>query len=151
MTEIEERGALALSDRAAIEEALIRYTLAVDLDRWDDLDDVFTPDATIDYTESGGISAGIAEVKPWLAANLPAFSQRRMHTLGQIAIAFGETWPADSAEVTAYFHNPMMISDGVGSERLVEVGGLYHHHFVRTPAGWRSSRLHEQVVWTRGF
>ena len=53
--------------------------------------------------------------------------------------------------MTAYFHNPMLIADGAGGERLVEVGGLYHHTFARTDAGWRSRRLHEQVVWTRGF
>ncbi|WP_300677780.1 nuclear transport factor 2 family protein [Nocardioides sp.] len=151
MTEAEERGALALNDRAAITDALIRYTLAVDLDRWDDLDEVFTADAQIDYSESGGIVGALPEVKPWLAANLPAFSHRRMHTLGQVAITFAEAWPADAATVIAYFHNPMMISDGLGGERLVEVGGLYHHDFVRTEAGWRSRRLHEQVVWTRGF
>jgi len=36
-------------------------------------------------------------------------------------------------------------------ERVVEVGGTYHHSFVRTPDGWRSRRLHERVAWTRGF
>ncbi len=138
-----------LSDRTQINDALIRYTIAVDTGEWDRLDTVFTPDAQIDYTESGGIAAAFPEVKPWLAENLPAFSEKRMHTLGQVAISFANT--RDEARVTAYFHNPMLISDGSGGERLVEVGGLYHHTFTRTEAGWRSRRLHEQVVWTRGF
>jgi hypothetical protein len=143
-----------LSDRTEINEALNRYTIAIDTGEWDRLDTVFTPDAQIDYTESGGLAAGFAEVKPWLAENLPAFSTKRMHTLGQVAISFANT--RDEARVTAYFHNPMLIADGragAGAERLVEVGGIYHHNhtFVRTEAGWRSRRLHEQVVWTRGF
>ena len=138
-----------LSDRTAISDALIRYTIAVDTGEWDRLDTVFTPDAQIDYSESGGLVGGYADVKPWLAENLPAFSRKRMHTLGQVAFSFGS--PRDEARVTAYFHNPMLISDGNGGERLVEVGGLYHHTFTRTQAGWRSRRLHEQVVWTRGF
>lgn len=138
-----------LSDRTAINDALIRYTIAVDTGEWDRLDTVFTPDAQIDYSESGGLVGGYADVKPWLAENLPAFSRKRMHTLGQVAFSFGS--PRDEARVTAYFHNPMLISDGNGGERLVEVGGLYHHTFTRTQAGWRSRRLHEQVVWTRGF
>jgi hypothetical protein len=138
-----------LSDRTAISDALIRYTIAVDTGEWDRLDTVFTPDAQIDYSESGGPVGGYADVKPWLAENLPAFSTKRMHTLGQVAFSFGS--PRDEARVTAYFHNPMIISDGNGGERLVEVGGLYHHTFTRTQAGWRSRRLHEQVVWTRGF
>ncbi len=108
------------------------------------------PRRQIDYTESGGLSATFAEVKPWLAENLPAFSTKRMHTLGQVAFRV-DGWPADQAQVTAYFHNPMLISDGAGGERLVEVGGFYHHTFIRTGVGWRSEKLHEQVVWTRGF
>ncbi|PWN01074.1 nuclear transport factor 2 family protein [Nocardioides silvaticus] len=138
-----------LSDRTEINETLNRYTIAIDTGEFDRLDTVFTPDAQIDYTESGGIAAGYAEVKPWLAENLPAFSTKRMHTLGQVAITFANT--RDEARVTAYFHNPMLIADGQGGERLVEVGGIYHHTFVRADAGWRSRRLHEQVVWTRGF
>lgn len=138
-----------LSDRTQINDALIRYTIAIDTGEWDRLDTVFTPDAQIDYSESGGLVGAFADVKPWLAENLPAFSKKRMHTLGQVAISFGT--PRDEARVTAYFHNPMLISDGAGGERLVEVGGLYHHTFARTDAGWRSRRLHEQVVWTRGF
>ena len=79
-----------LSDRAEINDALIRYTIAIDTGEFDRLDTVFTPDAQIDYSESGGTVGGFAEVKPWLAENLPAFSTRRMHTLGQVSIAFGE-------------------------------------------------------------
>jgi hypothetical protein len=138
-----------LSDRAEINDALHRYTIAVDTGEWDRLDQVFTADAQIDYSESGGTVGTFPEVKPWLAENLPAFSAKRMHTLGQVVIAFANT--RDEARVTAYFHNPMLIADGSGGERLVEVGGLYHHTMTRTPDGWRSRRLHEQVVWTRGF
>ena len=138
-----------LSDRTEINDALIRYTIAVDTGEWDRLDTVFTPDARIDYTETGGIEGAFPEVKSWLAENLPAFSKKRLHTLGQVAISFASS--RDEARVTAYFHNPMVISDGAGGERVVEVGGLYHNTFTRTGAGWRSRRLHEQLVWTRGF
>jgi hypothetical protein len=136
-----------LSDRAEIHDVLVRYTTGVDERDWDRLDTVFTPDAEIDYTESGGISATYPEVKAWLAENLPAFSQHYLHTLGQVAIDHAG---GDEAAVSAYFHNPMRIPDG-GGEKIVEVGGVYRHTMVRTPDGWRSRRLHEQVVWTRGF
>jgi hypothetical protein len=141
--------AAELSDRAEINDALIRYTVAVDTGEWGRLDTVFTPDARIDYSESGGTVGTFPEVKAWLAENLPAFSRKRMHSLAQVAINFANT--RDEARVTAYFHNPMLVPDGEGGERLVEVGGLYHHTFVRTADGWRSRRLHEQLVWTRGF
>lgn len=141
-----------IADRAEIQDVLARYTLGVDAQAWDRLDSVFTADAHVDYTESGGIAGPYPEVKAWLAAHLPLFSQRYLHTLGQVVIDFDGSGH-DEAGVTAYFHNPMRIADGAADagERVVEVGGLYHHQMVRTPYGWRSRRLHEEVVWTRGF
>lgn len=136
-----------ISDRLEIEAAVIRYTRAIDTDSWDLLDTVFTADAAIDYTESGGIADAFPTVKAWLAEVLPAFFPRRMHTLGQLDISLD----GDAAEVTAYFHNPMPADDGAGGTKVVEFGGLYHHSFVRTQDGWRSRKLYEEVVWKRGM
>ena len=133
-------------DRLDIEEVLIRYTRAIDTGEWDRLDDVFTPDADIDYTASGGIAAPYAEIKPWLAEMLPIFP-RRMHTLGQV----DSVVDGDAATVAAYFHNPMVLPQEEGEGVLVEFGGIYHHELVRTPDGWRSRRLLEQIVWKRGL
>ena len=133
-------------DRLDIEEVLIRYTRAIDTGEWDKLDDVFTPDAEIDYTESGGIADTYPTIKPWLAENLPIFP-KRMHSLAQVAIELD----GDEAVASAYFHNPMLLPTGDGKEQLVEIGGIYHHTMVRTPAGWRSRRLYEEVVWKQGI
>lgn len=136
-----------ISDRLEIEEVLIRYTRAIDTGDWDALDTVFTPDAAIDYTQTGGIAGGYPTVKAWLAENLPLFP-RRMHTLGQVEI---RTAPdADEADVAAYFTNPMVLVQPDGSELLWEFGGIYHHRMVRTPEGWRSRELLEELVWKRG-
>jgi hypothetical protein len=137
-----------ISDRMEIADVVTRYTRAIDTGDWDRLDTVFTPDAQIDYTESGGIKAGFAEVKPWLAEMLPAFFPKRMHTIGQLDVVFTDP---DRADVVAYFDNPMPMDDGHGGTKIVELGGLYHHEMVRTPDGWRSRRLHEEVVWKRGL
>ena len=45
----------------------------------------------------------------------------------------------------------MPMDDGHGGEKIVEFGGIYHHTLTRTPEGWRSRQLHEQVVWKRGL
>jgi hypothetical protein len=135
-----------ISDRLEINDVLVRYTRAIDTGEWDKLDTVFTPDAEIDYTESGGIAGAYQEIKPWLAEMLPAFFPKRMHTLGQVEIALD----GDAADVSAYFHNPMPMDDA-GGEKIVEIGGIYHHTLTRTADGWRSRKLHEQVVWKRGL
>ena len=140
------RGPAEISDRLEIEAALIRYTRAIDSGDWDRLDEVFTPDAAIDYTSTGGIAASYPEIKAWLAEMLPLFP-RRMHTLGQVDSRID----GDTAAVAAYFHNPMGLPQDEGPDHLVEFGGIYHHDFVRTPDGWRSSRLFEELVWKRGM
>lgn len=137
---------LQISDRLEIEDLLVRYTRAIDTGEWDRLDEVFTPDAAIDYTESGGIAGSYPEVKEWLAQMLPLFP-RRMHMLGQREVVVD----GDTATVTAYFDNPMVMPRPDGTEQIVEIGGLYHHELVRTEAGWRSRRLVEELVWKRGI
>ncbi len=135
-----------ISDRLEIEALLTRYTRAIDTGEWDRLDDVFTPDAQIDYTASGGIAAAYDEIKPWLAEMLPIFPQR-MHLLGQV----DSQVDGDAATVAAYFYNPMGLPQADGTELIVEFGGIYHHELVRTPDGWRSRSLVEDVVFKRGL
>jgi hypothetical protein len=137
-----------ISDRLEIEDVLIRYTRAIDTGDWDRLDTVFTPDAAIDYTQTGGIAESYPVVKAWLAENLPIFP-RRQHTLGQAEIRMEPA--ADEAEVAAYFTNPMVLPQSDGTELLWEFGGVYHHRMVRTRDGWRSRELLEELVWKRGM
>ena len=110
---------------------------------------MFTPDAEIDYTESGGIAGSYPEAKKWLAETLPAFFSATLHTVGQISVEYGAS--GDEAQVIAYFDNPMLMKSGDDEPRVVEVGGKYHHSMVRTPDGWRSRKLHEELVWKRGL
>lgn len=135
-----------LADRLEIDDLLTAYTRAIDTGEWDRLDAVFTPDAQIDYTATGGVAGGYPEVKAWLAVNLPMFP-RRQHVLGQREVDLD----GDRARVTAYFLNPMVLPRPDGSELLWEFGGLYHHELVRTVDGWRSRRLVEELCWKRGL
>jgi hypothetical protein len=132
-----------ISDRIEIGDLLTEYTRAIDSGEWDRLDNVFVPQARIDYTASGGIIGDFAEVKAWLARMLPHFA-RRQHVIGQIEV----TLDGDTAIVVAYFLNPMVMQKD-GAERLWEFGGLYHHQLIRTEHGWRSRELVEEIIWRR--
>src|SRR5436190_1376226 len=66
-----------LADRLAIDDQLTRYCRAIDTGAWDLLDDVFTPDAVVDYTSSGGQRGAYREIKAWLASVLPSFAMRQ--------------------------------------------------------------------------
>jgi hypothetical protein len=141
-----------LSDRLEIDDLLTRYTRAVDTGEWDRLDEVFTPDARIDYSATGGIEGAYPEVKSWLAKSLPMFS-RRQHVLGQKEVDLGTDADGSpsTGRVTAYFLNPMIFGKADGTELLWEFGGFYHHRLVRTPEGWRSRELVEELCWKRGL
>jgi len=134
-----------LSDRIEIGDLLTRYTRAVDSGDWDRLDEVFVPEARIDYTATGGIAGAFPEVKAWLARILPLFPKRQ-HVIAQSEV----TLDGDTATVVAYFVNPMLVTQPGGPEALWEFGGYYHHALVRTTDGWRSRELVEELVWKRG-
>ena len=135
-----------LSDRQEIVDLITRYTRAVDTRSFDDLDRVFTEDAVLDYSPVGGPTDVPAVVKPWIEQGLAGFD-RYQHIIGQVSIELA----GDEARATAYFTNPMVSVDPDGGERLWEVGGYYRHELRRTAEGWRSTRLLDDVVWTRGF
>ena len=135
-----------LLDRAEITDLLTRYTRAVDTGQVDGFDQVFTDDATIDYTASGGASGPVAEVKAWMANEaIPLFAQTQ-HLVGQVEIDQARD---DEAHVTAYFWNPIRIQLPDAEPFDMEIGGLYEHDVVRTDAGWRSRRLVEHVLWRK--
>jgi len=136
-----------ISDKLEIQQLMTDYADALDTLQIDKMDKVFTPDAAINYVESGGIEATYAEVKPWLEENL-AVAPSRVHMIGQIDYEY-----LDGGEIqaNAYFHNPMTFDFGPDSTYPVEVTGIYRHTFTRTEAGWRSRKLHETVLWRRGF
>jgi SnoaL-like domain len=135
-----------LRDRLEIDDLLTRYTRAVDSGDWERLDDVFTSDARIDYTETGGIAGTYPEIKAWLPTVLKLFP-RRQHIVMQREV----TIDGDTASVVAYFLNPMVFAAPGGAEQLWEFGGLYHHSLVRTKTGWRSRELREELIWKRGM
>jgi ketosteroid isomerase-like protein len=132
-----------LSDRQEIRDLITAYTRAVDTGRFSDLAAVFTEDAVLDYSSPGGPVGSLAEVTPFVE-NLLGF-ERWQHVIGQVEIVLD----GDAARATAYFINPMVARNPDGSEHVVEVGGYYHHDLVRTPTGWRSARMVDDIVWSR--
>jgi 3-phenylpropionate/cinnamic acid dioxygenase small subunit len=135
-----------ISDRLEIDDVLSRYTFAIDTKDFDALDDVFTPDATIDYTTSGGIKGTYPEVKAWLAKALRLFPTTQ-HLLGNKRV----TIDGDAATSRTHFYNPMVApKDGGGGIQMFYVGGYYNDRLVRTPDGWRIADRFEETAWMDG-
>jgi len=66
-----------LSDRLEIQDLITAYSYAIDFHRFDDLDAIFTPDATLDYTATGGQAGALPDMKTWLASVLVHFIAKR--------------------------------------------------------------------------
>jgi hypothetical protein len=122
-----------ISDRLEIQELLVRYSHAVDTRDWDALAQVFTPDATIDYTTFGGIKGDFAAIRAFLQASMPHFSGYQ-HLIANIVLEID----GDEARGRTACLNPMVIDRGDGSEPHVFFCGLwYRDRLVRTAQGWR--------------
>ena len=135
-------------DRFAIEDLLQRYTTAIDDKDWDLLDTVFTPDAVLDYTTSGGPEGPYPDVKAWLQQALAPF-QMTQHMIGKSTFTVES---ADEVRCRSIFHNPMgaLVNDAGdvdpnGSRlHIFFVGGWYNDTCRRTPDGWRIVAKHEE-------
>ncbi|MFI6636084.1 nuclear transport factor 2 family protein [Nonomuraea fuscirosea] len=134
-----------IADRLEITGLLARYTFAIDSGQWDLLDEVFTPDASIDYSSSGGIKGTRDEVKVWLAEVL-AHWPARLHLIGAARIDFLD----GEARVSAPFTDtlaPTRELVAARTEGFLHGGGYYHHRLRRTDGGWRSVELVEEQSW----
>ena len=131
-----------ISDRLEIEALLVRYTRAIDTGAWDGLDEVFTPDAEIDYTATGGIAASYPEVKAWLAEILPNFPAYQ-HLLGNFDVRVD----GDTAKSRTMCFNPMVFNEE--KKQVMLVGIWYEDEFVRTSDGWRIARRVEVMGFNK--
>lgn len=132
-----------ISDRLEIQDLLNRYCHAIDSRDWDALDDVFTPDARIDYSEAGGAVGGYAEIKAWLPKALERFpAYQHMVATSRLDI------DGDEAAARTILFNPMVHRDEAGGEQVFFIGLWYRDRLVRTPAGWRIAERREEMSYT---
>lgn len=132
-----------ISDRIEIQDLLVEYCHCIDTQNWDGLDDVFTPDAHVDYSEMGGSTGTLAQTKEFLAAALPNFAGFQ-HLVATSKITLDAGGDPDAATGKTICHNPMIATGDDGQPIVMHCGFWYVDTFVRTPAGWRIRTRREQ-------
>jgi 3-phenylpropionate/cinnamic acid dioxygenase small subunit len=134
-----------LTDRLDINDLLNRYADAVDRQDWEQLATCFTPDASIDYSASGGVAGTYPDVAKWLADTMKLFSMtQHLVTNSRVTI------DGDIATGRAYFYNPMTLAGADGGTDFLIVGGYYNDRFVRTGDGWRIAERREEMAFMDG-
>jgi len=138
-------NAQELSDRFEIQDLLVNYSHAIDTQNFEALDDIFTPDAIIDYTAVGGAKGNLEETKAYLGKALSKFSgMQHMLGLPQIKID-GET-----ASGRTICFNPMVL-EREGAPHVFFVGIWYLDDLVRTADGWRIKHRAEEFSYFHNF
>ena len=133
-----------LADRVAIGDLLDDYAHGIDTRNFDLVASLFTRDAHLDYTSSGGPAAGRDEVIGWLRASLPAVTVTQ-HLLTNRRIRVS----GSSATVRTELLNPLLFA-GVNGTELMLLGGRYDDRVVRTPDGWLIAERVHTATWTAG-
>jgi hypothetical protein len=137
----------ATADRLAIQDLIARYAVAVDSRDYDDLDELFTPDAHIDFTAFGGPCGPPEEIKTFLRESL-AFFRRTQHLMGLPVI----TLDGDRATARTPCTNPMVLDDADGATKVWLIGLWYDDELARTDRGWRfTSRRQERCYSVVGL
>ncbi|MDB5985013.1 MAG: nuclear transport factor 2 family protein [Nevskia sp.] len=140
-----------ISDRLSLQQLVVDYANAIDERAYDRLDQVFTPDAYIDYRAMGGIDGAYPKVKAWLPQALAAFPAY-MHFVGNFSCVIA----GDTATGSTACFNPMEVprppgADGSGGSDVMFLGLWYIDRFVRTPQGWRISERVERKCYNHNM
>jgi len=134
----------AVSDRLEIQQLAVDYAHAIDSRDFDLLDDVFLPDAFIDYRAVGGRHGRYPDIKQWLKEVLtpvPAYQ----HLLGNFDLRI----EGDTGRGRIMCLNPMGVPapETPAGVRLVFYGVWYVDTYERTPKGWRIATRSEDKAF----
>jgi ketosteroid isomerase-like protein len=131
-----------MSDRFEIQDLMVGYCYAVDDRDFDALDQYFTDDAVIDYTEMVPVKGSLTEIKEFLRVSLaPITNFQHAVSTTQYKI------DGDIAESRTVCSNPMVVPGDDGQPQTLFFGLWYIHQFRRTADGWRISHLREKKCY----
>ena len=131
-----------ISDRLEIRDVLTRYCYAVDDRDWDAYRQLFTSDAVIDDTVTGGIRSGVEEHITYLrqALSKVLISQ---HAISTVLVKLN----GDDATVRAHCACPIVLDTGEHDKHVMFQGLWYRESFIRTEGGWKIYNLLEEGYW----
>jgi hypothetical protein len=131
-----------ISDRLEIQDILTRYCYAVDDRNWDAYRQLFTSDAVIDDTVTGGVKSGVEEHIAYMKKALSKVLMSQ-HAISTILIEVN----GDEASVRAHCSCPMVLDAGENKKHVMFQGLWYRNSLVRSGGGWKIRSLLEEGYW----
>jgi 3-phenylpropionate/cinnamic acid dioxygenase small subunit len=129
------------SDRQAIVDLTIAYCWTIDTKEFENLRNIFLPDAT---ALLGDERVGIESIIERISGALGALDASQHIIANHQISVYG-----DEATSRCYLHAQHVRRAAEGGPNYI-VAGRYHDRMVRTPAGWRIVRREIHVDWTDG-
>ena len=120
-----------ISDRLEINDVLIAYCDAIDNGSIDELDNIFVPDALIDFSNFGGPKGDVKLIKAFLKENL--LSLPKLHMITNVSIKLA----GDQATSRCVCLNPQGFPAKDQPYEIAFFGLWYDDVLVRTDQGWR--------------
>ncbi len=132
----------SVSDRVAVSEVLDDYARGVDSKDWDLVLSVFTDDAVLDYSATGGPKGSAQEVVDWIATSVTPMVMTQHHITNRHI-----TLDGDDAVCVAELFAPIGMPAGDGKMSLLFTGGSYNDRLRRTPDGWKIATRTFERSW----
>lgn len=129
----------AAADKLEIHELLARYGRGADTRNWELWRDVFTPNASIDFSTVTGVIGDPIAVSESLASIL-GNAHMTAHYFTNVEVELS----GDEAVVHALFFS---VTQFTSDATPMLGGGTHQHHVVRGPEGWRSRQLVVASTW----
>jgi hypothetical protein len=143
-----QRGLHQLYDRTEITDLVYRLGACLDEGRYDEMRELLVEDATV--STPGGQAEGRAALIAQARRNHPA-DQRFQHVTTNVQIDLD----GDRAKVRANLVVIITTPDSGPSDAPVAsprctIGEVYSFELLRTPGGWRFSRIGTVPLWMSG-
>ena len=131
-----------IADKQRIRELQNHYSYSIDSGRYDNLDVMFTPNATYHFVT--GSTDNIEALKSTIRdALFPLTTSQHIN---------GNQWAdieGDVAKAGCYF-TVHMYKEGLADGEHFEMGGRYDDELVRAADGWRFSKRTITILWSDG-
>ncbi|MDR0215965.1 MAG: nuclear transport factor 2 family protein [Comamonas sp.] len=131
-----------ISDKVEINELLARYCHALDQKDWSAFQEVFLPDASLDFTAFGGPKGSPGELQKFFSPILSSLASTQ-HTVSTVKIDL----KGDDATVRSAAIVPMTAMSPEGKESTFVSGLWYEDACQRTKEGWKIKSRRQVRSW----
>ena len=133
-----------ISDRFEIQDLVFRYAHLIDSRQFDQLRDVFTEDAFVDYSVYGG---SVGDLDTTIEFLQQAVTRELFPNCQHLNANVQVSLHGDTATGRVMCFNPMEMTLPGGDSQTYMLGLWYVDEYRRTPAGWRICRRVEEKCW----